>query len=74
MLSIESIGRSLIFFGVVLIVIGGLFFAFGKIPWFGRLPGDIIIKREGFTLYFPIVTMILVSIILTIIFNFVARR
>ena len=74
MLSVESIGRSLIFFGVLLIVLGALFFAFGKIPWFGRLPGDIIIKREGFTFYFPVVTMILVSIILTIIFNFVARR
>ncbi|MFC1559772.1 DUF2905 domain-containing protein [Candidatus Margulisiibacteriota bacterium] len=74
MLSIESIGRSLIFFGVILIVIGALFFAFGKIPWFGRLPGDIIIKREGFTVYFPLVTMVLVSIVLTIIFNLVARR
>ena len=74
MLSLESLGRSLIFFGVILIIVGGLFFAFGKIPWFGRLPGDIIIKRENFTFYFPIITMIIVSIVLTLIFNIVAKR
>ena len=69
MLSLESLGRSLIFFGVVLIVLGSMFLIFGKIPWFGRLPGDVIMRREGFTFYFPVVTMILVSIILTIIFT-----
>jgi len=74
MLGIESIGKSLIFFGIVLIVIGALFVVFGKVPWFGRLPGDIIIKREGFTFYFPIATMILLSILLTILFNIIGRR
>lgn len=74
MLAIESIGKSLILFGIVLIVIGSLFVLFGKIPWFGRLPGDVIIKREGFTLYFPIATMVLLSILLTIIFNIIGRR
>ena len=74
MLSLESLGKYLIFFGVILIVIGAVLFAFGKIPWFRRLPGDIIVRRQGFTFYFPLVTMILVSIVLTIIFNLVARR
>jgi hypothetical protein len=74
MLAIESIGKSLIFFGIVLIVIGSLFVLFGKVPWFGRLPGDIIIKREGLTVYFPVVTMILLSILLTILFNIIGRR
>lgn len=74
MLAIETIGKSLIFFGIILIVIGSLFFVFGKIPWFGRLPGDIIIKKEGFTFYFPVVTMVLLSILLTIIFNIIGRR
>jgi len=64
----------LIFFGIVLIVIGSLFVLFGKVPWFGRLPGDIIIKREGLTVYFPVVTMILLSILLTILFNIIGRR
>ena len=74
MMAIESIGKSLIFFGIVLIVIGSLFVLFGKVPWFGRLPGDIIIKREGLTVYFPVATMILLSILLTILFNIIGRR
>ncbi len=74
MLAIESLGKSLIFFGIVLIVVGALFVVFGKIPWFGRLPGDIVIKNEGFTFYFPVVTMILLSLFLTIIFNIIGRR
>ncbi len=74
MLAIESIGKSLIFFGIVLIVVGSIFVVFGKIPWFGRLPGDIVIHNEGFTFYFPIVTMIFLSIFLTIVFNIIGRR
>ena len=74
MMAIESIGKSLIFFGIVLIVIGSLFVLFGKVPWFGRLPGDIIIKREGLTVYFPVATMLLLSLLLTILFNIIGRR
>ncbi len=57
-----------------LILIGLLILAAGLLwPWIsrlglGRLPGDIIIQREGFTFYFPITTMILVSVVLTIVF------
>ena len=74
MMAIESIGKSLIFFGIVLIVIGSLFVLFGKVPWFGRLPGDIIIKREGLTIYFPVATMVILSLLLTILFNIISRR
>jgi len=74
MMAIESIGKSLIFFGIVLIVIGTLFVLFGKVPWFGRLPGDIIIKREGLTVYFPVATMVILSLLLTILFNIIGRR
>jgi ABC-type enterochelin transport system permease subunit len=74
MLAIESIGKSLILFGIILIVTGSVLVLFGKVPWFGRLPGDIIIKNEGFTLYFPVATMILLSIALTILFNIIGRR
>ena len=64
----------MIFFGIVLIVIGSLFVLFGKVPWFGRLPGDIIIKREGLTVYFPVATMVILSLLLTILFNIIGRR
>lgn len=74
MMAIESIGRTLIFFGIILIVIGAVFVVFGKVPWFGRLPGDIIIKREGLTVYFPVATMLILSLLLTVLFNIIGRR
>jgi hypothetical protein len=64
-----SMGKMLIILGVILIVIG-LAFTYGpKIPWLGRLPGDISIKKDNFSFYFPITTSIIISIILTILFS-----
>ena len=71
---IESLGRFLIVIGVITIVIGSVFVLFGKVPWIGRLPGDIIIRRENFTFYFPIVTMLILSAILTVFFNVIGRK
>jgi hypothetical protein len=63
-----ALGKMLILLGVFIILIG-LFLLLGeKIPWVGRLPGDIIIRKKNFTFYFPIVTSILISIILTLLF------
>jgi len=60
------LGKTLILLGVFIILVG-LFLLLGeKIPWIGRLPGDIIIRKKNFTFYFPIVTSILISIILTL--------
>jgi len=53
--------------GLIIAAIGVLFVLAGKIPWLGRLPGDIYIKKENFTLYFPLATSILVSIVLSLI-------
>ena len=62
-------GKMLIILGIVLIVIG-LAFTYGpKIPWLGKLPGDISIKKDNFSFYFPITTSIIISIILTILFS-----
>ncbi|MGD0231280.1 MAG: DUF2905 domain-containing protein [Syntrophorhabdales bacterium] len=64
-----ALGRALILIGAVIILIGlGLLFAH-KIPYLGRLPGDIYIKRDNFTFYFPLATSILISIILSLIFR-----
>ena len=60
----------------------GLFIAFiglllawgGKIPYLGRLPGDIIIRKGNFTFYFPVVTCIVLSVLLTLIFSLFFRR
>lgn len=69
MLAMIPIGRLLIIVGVVLIILGIIvsysgFFSFLKL---GRLPGDIAIKRESFSFYFPITTCILLSLILTLV-------
>ena len=70
----ENIGRYLMLGGVILFVVGGLIFLAAKfdIP-FGRLPGDIRIEREGFSFYFPLVSSILISIVLTIIINLISK-
>jgi Zn-dependent protease with chaperone function len=68
MVGFGPLGKMLILMGVFIILVG-LFLLLGeKIPWIGRLPGDIIIRRKNFTFYFPIVTSILISIILTLLF------
>lgn len=72
--NITQIGRLLIVLGAILIVVGGLMVLGGKIPFIGRLPGDIIIQRKNFTLYLPIATSILISIILTILFYILGRK
>lgn len=61
-----SLGKILIIFGIVLVVFGLIFILGDKIPWIGRLPGDIVIKRDKFTLYFPIMTCIIISLLLTL--------
>ena len=68
-MDLSGLGRFLIFLGAVLFFGGVFFILAAKITFLGRLPGDIIIKKENFTFYFPLVTMILLSIILTIIMN-----
>jgi len=62
------LGKMLILIGVFIILIGLFLFLGEKIPWVGRLPGDIIIRKKNFTFYFPIVTSIIISIILTLLF------
>lgn len=68
-----EIGRVLLIVGVVLVVVGGLAMLGVRLP-FGRLPGDIAIEGERGGIYFPIVTMIVVSVILTILVNLFLRR
>jgi uncharacterized protein HemY len=70
---ISYFGKILIFSGFLLILIGLVFSFVGKIPYLGKLPGDIYIKRENFTFYFPITTCILVSIILSVIFYIISK-
>ena len=68
-----ELGKTLIFIGIVLVVLGLIFSAAGKLPWLGNLPGDIAIQRERFTFYFPLATCILISLIITLVLYFFRR-
>lgn len=68
------LGKILIIFGIVLVLVGLILTTGIKIPYLGKLPGDICIKRSNFTFYFPLTTCILLSIILSLIFWFLGRK
>lgn len=72
--SIQYIGRFLVILGIIVAAIGGLLLISGRIPWLGRLPGDIVIQKKNFIFFFPLVTSIILSVILTLIFWIIRRR
>jgi hypothetical protein len=63
----SDLGRFLIVIGVILVLVGAVLLVAPKIPWLGKLPGDISFKRGNVSFYFPLGTCILISIILTLI-------
>jgi hypothetical protein len=70
---VSDFGKTLVFFGLILVGLG-LILLFGpKIPWLGKLPGDITIKRDNFTFYFPLATSVVISVLLTILFSLFRR-
>ncbi len=68
-----GIGRLLVTLGVVFIAVGALLLFAGRIPWLGRLPGDIHVKRENFEFHFPLATSLLLSLVLTAVLWLIAR-
>jgi hypothetical protein len=68
-----SLGRVLIIFGGCLVLAGLLILVAPRIPWIGRLPGDIIVRKKNFTFYFPLATSIVLSVLLTVLFNLFRR-
>jgi DUF2905 family protein len=66
------VGLLIVAFGVVAVIVGLLVWA-GWLSWFGRLPGDLRIERENVRFYFPLASMILVSVVLTLILNLLRR-
>jgi len=70
----NEFGRTLIFFGAVLIVAGILVNLFGKVPGIGKLPGDIYLRKGSFTFYFPLATCLVLSLLLTLVFTIFGRR
>ena len=69
-----DLGRVLVVIGLVIVAVGALLLVAGRIPWLGRLPGDVVVHRGPATFYFPVVTSIVVSIVLTVLLNLFWRR
>jgi len=70
---LSPLGRALIFLGVILTSFGVILLLAPKIPWLGRLPGDILIQRERFSFYFPLASCLLASVLLTLLLWIVGR-
>ncbi|NSW90855.1 MAG: DUF2905 domain-containing protein [Firmicutes bacterium] len=68
----QIMGKYLIIFGIIFVIIGVFLFVGGRIG-LGKLPGDIIVRKKNFVFYFPLITCIIISIILTLIFNLIPR-
>ena len=68
-----DIAKIIILLGVFLVVIGVILLFIGKVPFLGKLPGDILIKKEHFTFYFPLTTGIIISILISLILYLIGR-
>lgn len=69
----DTIGRSLLVLGAAIAIVGVGVLVFSRVPFLGRLPGDISFQRDGFSFFFPVVTCILLSIVLTVVVNVAIR-
>ena len=72
------LGKMLLLFGLLMVLLGLVLLVAGhfsgKVPWLGRLPGDIYIQRGTWTFYFPLATCLIISVVLTLLFSFFSRR
>jgi hypothetical protein len=69
----SELGRFFVVVGVILIMVGAVLWLSPKIPWLGRLPGDIVWHRGRWTIYLPLGTSILISVILTLLLHIFRR-
>ena len=70
----NELAKTLIFFGIMLVLAGILLSVFGKVPGIGKLPGDIYLRKGSFTFYFPLTTSLLLSLVLTLVLTIFGRR
>ena len=74
MSGVHDVGRMLVVFGLLIALVGIALVLVGRVPWLGRLPGDIHIQRGNWTFYFPLATSLLLSVVLTLILWILGRR
>lgn len=70
----SDLGKLLIVVGLLIAAIGVVVALVGRVPWIGRLPGDIFIQRGNWSFYFPLATSLLLSVVLTLLFWLFGRR
>ena len=70
----NDLGRMLLVMGLVVALVGVVLMLAGRVPWLGRLPGDIYVQRGNWSFYFPLMTSIIVSVLLTLLFWLFGRR
>lgn len=69
-----DLGRLLVVFGVLIVLVGLVLMLVGRVSWLGRLPGDIVVQRGNWTLYLPLATSILISVVLSLVLYLIGRR
>lgn len=69
----SDLGKLLIMLGAVLVAAGLIVIVAGRLPWLGRLPGDILIRRRGFVFYFPFASCLVASIVLSLLLYLLRR-
>ncbi|WP_343033814.1 DUF2905 domain-containing protein [Fulvivirga kasyanovii] len=72
-MNFTPMGKALIIVGLIIVAVGILLHFGPKIPFLGKLPGDVSIKREGFQFYFPLMTSIILSILISVIIYFIQK-
>jgi hypothetical protein len=70
----RELGRLLVLLGGVSVLVGVLLLLGARVPWLGQLPGDVVVRRGPVTFYFPLVTSLVVSIVLTLLLNLFWHR
>ncbi|MFI5324187.1 MAG: DUF2905 domain-containing protein [Thermodesulfobacteriota bacterium] len=73
-MELQGLGKLIIIAGIFLVVIGLLLTLAPKVPFIGKLPGDFYFKRGNASFYFPLASSILISIILSLVLNFIMRK
>jgi len=68
-----GLGKLLIASGIVLVLVGAVVLVAGRVPWLGRLPGDIMIRRDNFTVYIPLASSLLVSVVISLLVYLLRR-
>jgi hypothetical protein len=71
---VHDVGKLLVVFGVLIALAGVALMLAGRVPWLGRLPGDIHVQRGAWTFYFPLATSLLLSLVLTLVLWIFGRR